>query len=321
MFSVLMGVTLFASPLLVGSAPTTDQALIAAMATINDVRDSLEEKRGLLSDALEQAKQLEPGSAEWKRLERSMALHFQNARDIQELALSFLGASSQRYPEYSRYWNSYRQRLQDTWRNVSQLHELLQAGPDGSVASAPRPQPFPAAPVADSTPVAAVASAPEIARSAPVPVAEAAPETEEHAEAQVEPDQGQKAMMARYRDAYQLYSVATPESVEKARRTFEALLAEEPAFHLARYWMARILLQQGNPAEARRHARILVGDQPGLKMARVLLKSTEEACLQATAGEARAASLPSASKQGRLSPLLGGQAVGLSGASHRGSSR
>jgi TolA-binding protein len=314
MLSVLLGATLLASPLLVGSAPTTDQALIAAMATINDVRDSLEEKRGLLSDALEQAKLLEPGSAEWKRLERSMALHFQNARDIQELALSFLGASSQRYPEYSRYWNSYRERLQSTWRNVSQLHELLATGPDKAVADEPAPQDV-------SAPFAAAAKrAPEsVPPASPQP--EAAAETEVRAESPAEPDQGQKAMMSRYRQAYQLFSEGTTESVEKARATFAALLAEEPAFHLARYWMARILLQQGNPVEARRHARILVGDQPGLRMARALLKSTEEACSQASTGEARAASLPNAGKQGRLSPLLGGQAIGASGASHRGSSR
>src|SRR5438552_2919528 len=125
LLSGLLGATLLMSPLLVGSAPQTDMSLLVAMSTVNDVRDSLDEKLTLLVQACSRSAQLAPGSAEYEQLQKAMEIHFRNAKDIQDLALGFLGTSSGKYPEYSKYWDNYKRRLVETWQKIRETHESL----------------------------------------------------------------------------------------------------------------------------------------------------------------------------------------------------
>ncbi|MBI4871785.1 MAG: hypothetical protein HY814_09470 [Candidatus Riflebacteria bacterium] len=247
LLSLLLAATLLMSPTLVGSAPTTDMALIVAMSTVNDVRESLDEKLGLLSQACEQYRELKAGSREREALQRGMELHFQNAKDIQELALSFLGSSSQRFPEYGRYWDNYRQRLLETWQKVRVLHDALQRAPEVAEAAPPAP-------------VAAPATRAEPPRGAAAKVGADDGKTDEQPDQDAAPSQPtaaeeQKSLMAGYRDAYKKYNEGTPRSVDEARREFEALIRREPAFHLARQATAarpkaRLAPELGGPAVA-----------------------------------------------------------------------
>lgn len=279
LLSSLLGLTLAMSPLLIGSAPTTDMSLLVAMATMTDVRDSLEEKRMLLEGAVRRAGELGRDSAELAQLQGLCEVHFRNARDIQGLAVGFLGTSSQRYPDFGKYWDNYRQRLIETWTQIRKHHEAIVAFAPGAQVAPPAPTPVAASPAPAKRDVSS-----ETASS----------RTSE-----------QQELLAVYREAYKRYSDGTVEALQDARGRFEKLLAREPAFHLARYWLARILLTQGHPVQAREHARTLVADQPGLKMAKSLLAEAEKA-LKRGRGPATATAMRGRT---RLMPFMSSHAV------------
>ncbi|MBI3890033.1 MAG: tetratricopeptide repeat protein [Candidatus Wallbacteria bacterium] len=307
MLTAILGTTLAMWPVLTGSTqPTTDMSLLVAMATMTDVRDSLEEKLGLLAQACGRAEEIPHDTAEYRRLQGQMEIHFRNARDIQALALGFLGTSSQRYADYAKYWGNYRERLVGTWTQIRKYHDTLVADmPGREAAEAAERSGDEAARPATTSSVQAAATPPPATQSpaaAADPLARGTPRT-----ASTTRSNDQQELLRLYREAYKRYSEGSPEAVEDARGRFETLLSSEPAFHLARYWLARILLAQGQPVKARDHAKILLADQPGLKMARTLLAEAERALRHGSArGPATATAMRSRT---RLMPFLGGRAV------------
>lgn len=256
---MLIGSLVLVTPFVVGFSQDGEKTIFSAMATLTDVKETLEAKRDLLRELQVQVRALPEG----KRKEKAEVAekHYAYATDVHRLARNFLDASSKRHPKYATFWSKYDKTLTSLWSEIEGARKALAApttsarmnsrkAPAAQVAQAPRSGGVPATvqPVRKSVPAAPV-QAPRITR---------------------------ENLLAQYREAYRSFARGGKQDLDQSRVTFEQILQVEPSFHLARYWLARTYLLQDQVAEARGHAERLLRDQPNLQIAKDLIRDVAD---------------------------------------------
>lgn len=306
----LLVLALLASPLLMGSSAPPEPSLLTAMSTLKEVREGLESRLETMTSLYEDDI-LDTGSARQAAVRRrEVDLHFEYCRELQQLALRFLDTTSHRFPQYSQLWKNHDRRIRKLWKSVLALREeMARNGASGAPAeNARRPSrsrarraasKAPTSPrrVAGRTPKAAPSAAPaagggsEANRAtapqkrfptvAPGPAAPERPRADTAARVRApgpaSPSPERKALLQRYRGAYRRYLEGTRDGLTRARDAFEAIIEEEPRFHLARYWLGRAHLALGEPEKALQQGQALLADQPGLRIARDLVEDSRNA--------------------------------------------
>jgi len=358
---LLGGSLLLLTPFLVSLSQGVEKSIFSAMATLTDVKETLDEKLILMSDLY---LSLDAAPAD-KQLEKAQeaAKHFKYASEVHQLATSFIGASSKRYPRYGTFWERYNTRLTATWAEITAVNDKITAqvaslprdgnagttavaaaavapggaGASAAVAAAPKQAPVTAttntvatvgaitartdertaertAPPTDragagnaATDRAAAFAAAEQRAAAARAAAQlraaseqrtAAPTQQAAAQAQRTAAPAQQAavstqqaaapsgktpelkvtkktldrkdVLERYREGYQHFAQGGDDNLEKAAVAFREILDAQPAFHLARYWLAKTYLLQNKVVDARRESDSLLQAQPNLQIAKDL---------------------------------------------------
>lgn len=239
---LLVGSLLLVTPFMVGFSRGVEKSIFSAMATLTDVKETLEAKRDLLTEIYAESRYLE-GERREERLGVARK-HYEYAADVHRLAGSFLEASARRHPKYQSFWVRSEKTLGSLWEEIEEIR--------GKLLEAPRPSP-PLARLEDPPP----ATGPT--ESEPVQ----------------EPDR-KRQLLDRYREAYQRFAKGSQDDLAACKGLFEDILKEEPNFHLARYWLARTYLLQDQVDLAKAQAERLLRDQPNLQIARDLVRDVAD---------------------------------------------
>lgn len=329
---LLVGSVLLVTPFLLRFSRGVEKSIFSAMATLTDVKETLDEKLILLSDLYLNLEGTQ-GAQSKVKLEKAEK-HFAYSKDVYQLASTFIEASSKRYPKYGTFWSRYRERLAATWKEIDGVYgkiraaagsveadgESLRTAATPSASAAPAPSavtrssvaPAPSVPSAASSAPAPSAPAPSVRpapAAAPAPVAVAvAPRPAPRAvtpPAARKPasELGQQEVLEMYREGYQCFARSDEKSLERGAGLFREILAAQPSFHLARYWLSKTYVLQKKIDEAKVEAERLHRDQPNLQIAKDLLREVENiAAMQARAAGAPASSAPAAAPRVALRP-------------------
>lgn len=326
----LGGSLLLLTPFLISLSQGVEKSIFSAMATLTDVKETLDEKLILLSDLYLSLDAAAPEARVEKA--RDAQKHYLYAKDVYGLSTSFIQVSSKRYPRYGTFWERYASRLDATWREISSVRDKIAgqapefaaamateqvapvgelprgratAAAEGGPAVAVSPEVEAArdetarraaveavavqirdarpatAPAVAASPAAASVPAPVAVVKAPAAPAPVAPAPVAAAPAAVAASPvpaasvsrrsvDKKDVLERYREGYQFFAMGGPENLEKAAVAFREILDVQPAFHLARYWLAKTYLLQDKVDRARDESSRLLAAQPNLQIARDL---------------------------------------------------
>lgn len=310
---LVVGSILLVTPFLLRFSRGVEKSIFSAMATLTDVKETLDEKLILLSDLYLNLEGKQDGQSKVK-LEKAEK-HYAYSQDVYKLASTFIEASSKRYPKYGTFWSRYRERLAATWKEIDGVYAKIRVTAGGSDGEAPerktargtRPaataqvanasvaiaeelppsnpaaSPRAVAPVSPS-PVAFVPkSAPKLVSPSPVVTRTAAPRPKAAPSAKL----NQQQVLEMYREGYQCFARGDEDSLARGARLFAQILEAQPSFHLARYWLSKTYVLQKMVGEARDEAERLHQDQPNLQIAKDLLREVENiAAMQARLGKA-----------------------------------
>jgi tetratricopeptide (TPR) repeat protein len=249
---MLIGSLLLVTPFVVGFSQSGEKTIFSAMATLTDVKETLESKRDLLKEIGVQVK----GLSGEKRLEKIAVArkHFEYATDVHRLAENYLQASSRRHPKYATFWKKYQRTLDELWGEIQRGQDALSS-------------------VAPASVVKKAGSRRVTGRVVPA-AAQAVPSRPASRATSRKMTRGD--VLARYRDAYRSFARGGKKDLEESRSTFEKILEVEPDFHLARYWLARTYLLQDQVGQARKQAERLLRDQPNLQIAKDLIRDVAD---------------------------------------------
>ena len=329
---LLGGSLLLLTPFLVSLSQGVEKSIFSAMATLTDVKETLDEKLILMSD-LYLSLDTAPEAERFTKAKEAQK-HYKYAEDVYKLSSSFIAASSKRYPRYSTFWERYKKRLGTTWTEISSVHDKInqqvaqmkakgvkpiqvaKAVPKASTntaanvkamakaqqdraaqVAAQRAQAQRAAAQRNAAAKKAAAQRAAAAKAQAAKVAKAKAEAERlaaarKAQAQLRA-QAQKAtqprakvtvgkkklarkdVLERYREGYQYFAQGGANNLDKAASAFREILDTQPAFHLARYWLAKTYLLQNNLKEARKESGSLLAAQPNLQIAKDLAREVD----------------------------------------------
>ncbi len=261
---MVIGSLLLVTPFMVSFSQGVEKSVFTAMATLADVKETLESKRDFLKEVHKDSRLLD-GSQFDQKVELANKHHLY-AAEVYKLSQGFLKASSTRHPKYATFWNRYKTSLGGLWTEIEATHTQIQKEPqpklpakvNAQVAQAPKPQ-------ASQVPTQG------LGRGVPMVVASASETSAKNAA----PSKG--TILERYRDGYQAFARGGKSDLETSRNTFEEILKVQPTFHLARYWLARTYLLQDRVADAEKHATHLLEEQPNLQIAKDLVRDVAAA--------------------------------------------
>ncbi len=279
----LLGSLLLVTPLLMDLSQGGEKSLFSAMSTLSEVKDTLEEKR-LVLQKLEEMLRSDPRLVSRAQLEDGRR-QYAYAKDVYRLAKTFLEVSRKRYPSYASFWNNYERGIEQCWKSLAALHAELEtnstyrnaplvdmkqkSGKRGGGVQASR-RPHGGGRTGGGAAAARSASAPAASADRGVSAARGGKESGGVAGKNAAPPA--RDVLKAYREAYQYYVKGGKGNLERACSMFRSILRRSPQFHLARYWLARALLERGRIEEARAEARRLLHDQPNLQIARELVR-------------------------------------------------
>ncbi len=298
---MLLGSLLLVTPFLVSFSQGTEKTIFTAMATLADVKETLEGKRDLLSQAYGEI-QVAGGGERPAKVDTART-HYQYAREVSRLAREFLTASKGRHPKYQAFWEKYEERLAGLSREIDEIAgkigvadsartepALASAGVAGGAGAPPSPAPVVvdreaaglAAEVTGAPTGGDLEGEPGSPQRGASPDPDRSPKVvEARAPAargvQAEAGRDKEWLLERYREGYDLYSRGGEQELAEARAIFEEVLEVQPSFHLARYWLARTHLMQGERQLAATEADRLLREQPNLQIARDLVAEVAKA--------------------------------------------
>jgi tetratricopeptide (TPR) repeat protein len=235
------------------------------MATLADVKETLESKRDLLQEVYAESRLLD-GAARDEKIALARK-HYDYAADVFRLSEGFLKASATRHPKYATFWSRYEKTLGGLWQEIRDVQGKIIEGPE-----TPPAQVAAAVPASAPAPVEAAVPAPEavpsdsgLGRAVPAVVArvEKAGDAKQH-------------VLERYREGYQAFARGGEADLETSRGIFEEILQVQPGFHLARYWLARTYLLQDRVEAAGKEAERLLKEQPNLQIAKDLVRDVAD---------------------------------------------
>jgi hypothetical protein len=268
-----------------------ENSIFSVMQTLTEVKESLDEKRTVLEEI---------GAATRHRRERpeDIALarsQYRAAHDIFQLTSNFIAVADRKFPRYHAFLANVNERVTRTFEDIQRLSREITGEPRAVVArGAPAQVPGGAPSSGAPAPAASGALAdPDLDRMAvesshgAIALGRPAPDGSEDGDPRgpalpvraISPE-----LKDRYRQGYQLYVRGTRSDHDEARRIFEEIVAQEPAFYLAQYWLTKIQIAQGDIAAAQASVKRLIERQPHLITARLLAREVGDLASGAPAG-------------------------------------
>lgn len=273
---LLMGSFLLVTPFLVSSSRSVEKSVFSAMATLADVKETLEGKQELLTEMYASLEGQE--GAERAQTVELARKHYLYSKDVYRLARSFLSASQGRHPKYDTFWSRYDHRLSELWEEIESSWGRIEGGgmQFASAEDAGARNAVLAAPTAGEAEPGQVAPSPSRVASRDLE-AEATREVMTETPAKKTEDAGElnARLLEKYREGYQLFARGQPADLEQAVSVFQEILDEQPSFHLARYWLSKTHILRDEKEEARVHADRLLSEQPNLQIARDLVREVQ----------------------------------------------
>ena len=117
------GSILLLTPFLINFSEGVEKSIFSAMATLTDVKETLDDRLIKMSD-LYLSLDSTPVDQQAEKVAQARQ-HYTYAKDVHNLATSFISASSKRYPRYSTFWERYSKRLASTWSEIESVEGKL----------------------------------------------------------------------------------------------------------------------------------------------------------------------------------------------------